>query len=316
MSSVPSVDSYSSTTPQSVPVVPPSSRLETQPGVDRRSQSSMDPHSPNSTANVSTLPPGVRDTVDVWDIPFDRLDMWQSVDAIDEMIAARAPQYVITANLNYCMLHHKMPELRPITQRAAMVLADGHPIVARSKFTDRPLPERVAGSELIVHLCSRASLRGYRVYFLGGEPGVAEKASARLKAMYPGLQIAGCESPPYRTLSEAEQAEQYARIRDSKTDLLFVAFGQPKGEKWIAEHAAKIGVPVSIQLGASFDFLAGTAKRAPKLFQSVGMEWAYRMMSDPRRLVPRYASNIGYLCSALMTDWKNQVKRWGMDMQS
>jgi N-acetylglucosaminyldiphosphoundecaprenol N-acetyl-beta-D-mannosaminyltransferase len=238
--------------------------------------------------------------------------MWQSVDAIDQLILAGSPQYVITANLNYCMLHHRSKQLQQITHRAALVLADGQPIVARSKLTDRPLPERVAGSELIIHLCGRAAQRGHRVYFLGGAPGVADKASQRLKAMYPGLRIAGCESPPFRDLTPEEQAAQDARIREAGTDLLFVAFGQPKGEQWIAEHAARIGVPVSIQLGASFDFLAGTAKRAPKIFQSIGMEWAYRMLSDPKRLVPRYMSNIGYLCSALTTDWKNTVKSWGM----
>ncbi|MFG0267337.1 MAG: WecB/TagA/CpsF family glycosyltransferase [Rhodopirellula sp. JB055] len=263
-------------------------------------------------ASNTTAPPFVRDTVNVWDVPFDRLDMWQSVDAIDQLILAGTPQYVITANLNYCMLHHRSTQLQQITHRAALVLADGQPIVARSKLTDRPLPERVAGSELIIHLCGRAAQRGHRVYFLGGAPGVAEKASQRLKAMYPGLRIAGCESPPFRDLTLEEQAAQDARIREAGTDLLFVAFGQPKGEQWIAEHAARIGVPVSIQLGASFDFLAGTAKRAPKIFQSIGMEWAYRMLSDPRRLVPRYMSNIGYLCSALTTDWKNTVKSWGM----
>ncbi|WP_037250679.1 WecB/TagA/CpsF family glycosyltransferase [Rhodopirellula europaea] len=311
MNSASPVSSYpaSSTSASSV-VVPSASRSATEKFESRpRFETTVVTEIEQS---VVTAPPCVRDTVNVWNVPFDRLDMWQSVDAIDRLIAARTPQYVITANLNYCMLHHQSQQLQQITHRAALVLADGQPIVARSKLTDRPLPERVAGSELIVHLCGRAAQRGHRVYFLGGEAGVAEKASKRLKAMYPGLQIAGCESPPFRKLTAEEQAAQDARIRDAGTDLLFVAFGQPKGEQWIAEHAARIGVPVSIQLGASFDFLAGTAKRAPKIFQSVGMEWAYRMLSDPKRLVPRYMSNIGYLCSALTTDWKNTVKSWGM----
>ncbi|KLU01209.1 N-acetylmannosaminyltransferase [Rhodopirellula islandica] len=311
MNSASSVSSYPASSTSASPVVVPPASQEAkgkfQSGPRFGTTVLTQPE-----ASVATAPPFVRDTVNVWDVPFDRLDMWQSVDAIDQLIIAGTPQYVITANLNYCMLHHRSTQLQQITHRAALVLADGQPIVARSKLTDRPLPERVAGSELIIHLCGRAAQRGHRVYFLGGAPGVAEKASQRLKAMYPGLRIAGCESPPFRDLKPDEQAAQDARIREAGTDLLFVAFGQPKGEQWIAEHAARIGVPVSIQLGASFDFLAGTAKRAPKIFQSIGMEWAYRMLSDPKRLVPRYMSNIGYLCSALTADWKNTVKSWGM----
>ncbi len=113
------------------------------------------------------------------------------------------------------------------------------------------------------------------------------------------MRISGIESPPFRPLSEAERQEQIQRIRDSNTQLLFVAFGQPKGEQWIYEHYQQLGVPVSIQLGASFDFIAGVAKRAPKIYQRLGLEWAYRMFGDPRRLGPRYWKNIKFLVKLL-----------------
>ena len=93
-----------------------------------------------------------------------------------------------------------------------------------------------------------------------------------------------------------------------------VAFGQPKGERWISAHHKRLGVPVSIQLGASFDFIAGTATRAPKIWQKLGAEWFYRMCTDPKRLVPRYWSNAVFLAKALINDWKEKVKHWGMGL--
>lgn len=195
---------------------------------------------------------------------------------------------------------------------SANILADGQPIVWRSQIEANRLPVRVTGSEMILHLCSRAAEKGHRVYFLGGVEGVAETCALRLKEMYPGLQIAGTECPPFRKLSAEEHAAQLQRIRDAKTDLLFVAFGQPKGEKWIHENYRALGVPACIQFGASFDFIAGTATRAPEIYQRCGIEWACRMMSDPKRLIPRYAANAWFLGAALIRDWQRQVVRWGM----
>ncbi len=253
-----------------------------------------------------------RDRVTIWDVPFDRVTLEQAVERIAGLVARRVPSYVITANLNYAMLHHRQPDMRPITAAASLILADGQPIVWRSRLTNNPLSERVAGSEMIYRLAETARDRGFRIYFLGGEPGVANRCASKLVQLYPGLQIAGIESPPFRKLSNDEQTHQDARIRDAKTDILLVAFGQPKGERWIYENYRRLGVPVSIQLGASFDFIAGTARRAPEIWQKIGMEWAYRMLSDPKRLAPRYLSNATFLIGALVEDWKRQVTHWGM----
>lgn len=247
----------------------------------------------------------------IWDVDFDRVTLEQAVQRIAELIDQRVPSYVITANLNYVMLHHRQPEMAPISRDAALILADGQPIVWRSRFSKRPLPVRVAGSEMIYRLAETARDRGYRIYFLGGEPGVAAKCAERLQTLYPGLQIAGVESPPFRRLNDQEQREQDARITGAATDLLLVAFGQPKGERWIYENYQRLGVPVSIQLGASFDFIAGTARRAPEIWQRVGLEWAYRMLSDPKRLLPRYAANASFLAGALGADVRRLVEGRG-----
>ena len=165
---------------------------------------------------------------------------------------------------------------------------------------------------MIYHLAERCSDNGWGIYFLGGEEGVAQQCAKKLQSMYPGLKISGVESPPFRALNESEQREQDQRIKKSGAAILLVAFGQPKGEKWIHANYKRLGIPVSIQLGASFDFIAGTAKRAPIVWQKLGLEWAYRMCSDPKRLVPRYAQNAAYLLGALIEDWKRLVTSWGM----
>ena len=247
-------------------------------------------------------------------MPFDCVTLEQAVNRIEMLILRRVPAYVITANLNYAMLNAQLDDMPTITKDADLILADGQPIVWRTKCSKTRLPERVAGSEMIYNLAERASQKGYRIYFLGGMPGVGQLCADRLVELYPGLQIAGVESPPFRELTPQEQLAQDQRIQAAGTDLLLVAFGQPKGERWIHEHYKRLGVPVSIQLGASFDFIAGTAKRAPVFFQKTGLEWAYRMMSDPKRLIPRYAKNAMFLCGALLQDWKRQVKSWGMDV--
>ncbi|WP_372896180.1 WecB/TagA/CpsF family glycosyltransferase [Stieleria sp.] len=275
------------------------------------------PPASKNTANPDrqqppALPPLQR--CNVWEVPFDRVTMAEAVDRIEQLVERGEPSYVITANLNYVMLHHRQADIPPITAAADLILADGQPIVWRSQLGSDALPERVAGSEMIHKLACRAGQKRWGIYFLGGEPGVAEKCAKRLARDYPGMRIAGIESPPFRALSADEQAEQDKRIRDSGAEILLVAFGQPKGERWIHEHYQRLGVPVSIQLGASFDFIAGTAKRAPKIWQKLGAEWTYRMLSDPKRLVPRYGRNAWFLLQALVDDWKQTVKRWGMSL--
>lgn len=258
------------------------------------------------------LPPLQRQTV--WDVPFDCVTKQEAVDRIEKLIERGQPSYVITANLNYVMLHGEESGIRPITHDADLVLADGQPIVWRSKLGEPQLPERVAGSEMIYDLACRAGHHQWGIYFLGGEPGVAERCAKQLKKEFPGMRIAGVESPPFRKLDSDEQAAQDKRIQDSGAQILLVAFGQPKGERWIHQNYQRLGIPVSIQLGASFDFVAGNAKRAPAIWQKFGMEWAYRMFSDPKRLVPRYSSNVLFLCKSLVTDWKQTVSRWGMGL--
>lgn len=250
------------------------------------------------------VPPCVRPpaTTNVWGTDFAQLTMAETLELADRVVQARKPEYFVTANLNYLMLTEQYPRLVEINQRSLAVLADGQPIVRRSRRERQPLPCRVAGADLIVELAKLSAEKGYRIYMLGAAPGVAQAAADELLRRYPTMQFAGCYSPPFRPSTAAEHSEMLADIRRSGTDILLVAFGQPKGEFWIYDHLQELSVPLSIQLGASFDFLAGTARRAPAMWQRVGLEWLYRALSDPRRLVPRYWANIKFLIRQELKD--------------
>ncbi|MCA9194363.1 MAG: WecB/TagA/CpsF family glycosyltransferase [Planctomycetales bacterium] len=241
-------------------------------------------------------------TTRVWGTDFAHVNMQQTLELIADSVEHRRPQYMITANVNYLMLTEQYPRLRDVNARSLAVIADGNPIVWRSKLTACPLPTRVAGSDLIIEVARLAADHSYRIFFLGAAPGVARAAATTLQHSFPNLQVAGCYSPPFRALTQAEHQQMIDTIRTSRTDILLVAFGQPKGELWIYDHLMELNVPMSIQLGASFDFLAGTAKRAPEAWQRLGCEWLYRTLQDPQRLTKRYASNALYLAKQLFLE--------------
>jgi N-acetylglucosaminyldiphosphoundecaprenol N-acetyl-beta-D-mannosaminyltransferase len=200
------------------------------------------------------------------------------------------------------MLTEVLPDLCAINDRAESIVADGAPLVWASRRLGTPLPERVAGSDLIFLLCEEAARQGFRVFLLGENEGVAEEAARRLAEKYPGLQIVGTECQPFRELTPEEEEALLDRIRLARPDLLFVAFGQPKGERWIIRHFERLGVHVSVQVGASLDFAAGRVRRAPRWMQKTGLAWAFRMSLEPRRLFGRYASNALFIARMLRRD--------------
>lgn len=235
--------------------------------------------------------------VKVFGLPCAKVSQAETLDIVDRFILERTPRLIITANLHFAMLSQVSPILRWLNRKADLVLADGMPLVwaSRSKGRANRLPERVTGADLVPALCERAAELGHRVYFLGGAEGVAEEAVRRVMEKSPDLNVVGIDAPHFAKLTPAEREEVVHRIRSTRADLLFVALGQPKGELWLAENLEKLGVPVSIQIGASLDFLAGRVKRAPVWIQRIGMEWFWRLASEPGRLFTRYLSNALFL---------------------
>ena len=238
-----------------------------------------------------------RERVWVWGVPFAPVTLGEAVAIVSGLIREGRPSFFITAPTHYAMLTEECPDLREINDRAAFIVADGKPLVWASRLNKKgtPLPERVAGSDLIFHLCEEAAREGFRVFLLGGGEGVAEEAARRLVGRYPGLRIVGTECPPFGERTPEQEEALRDRIRAAAPDLLFVAFGQPKGERWIIRHYEALGVPVSVQVGASLDFAAGRVKRAPLWMQKAGLEWVFRMSLEPRRLAGRYARNAWFI---------------------
>jgi N-acetylglucosaminyldiphosphoundecaprenol N-acetyl-beta-D-mannosaminyltransferase len=226
--------------------------------------------------------------------------MADALSRIDELIGERRPCYLITANLHYAMLTHADPRLRKVNDGAAFILADGQPLVWASRLQRNPLPERVAGADLLWRLAENAAERGHRLFLLGGDAGVADETARRLCARFPRLQIVGTACPAIGGQSSAEQAALLELIRSTETDILLVALGQPKGELWIAENYEKLLIPVCVQVGASFDFAIGKIRRAPYWLQRLGLEWAFRLYQEPRRLFGRYARNFVFLVRMLI----------------
>ncbi|MFO0808799.1 MAG: WecB/TagA/CpsF family glycosyltransferase [Gemmataceae bacterium] len=240
------------------------------------------------------LPP----LIEVWGLALAPVTLGQTLDLIAGWVADRTPRYMVTANVHYAMLAEADPRLRDVNRRAALVVADGMPLVWASRGQ---LPERVAGSDLVPAVCKLAAERGWRVYFYGAAPGVAAEAARRLTERNPGLQVVGTESPPFRDLTPTEIAELADRVRHAATDILVLAFAMPRGELWMAEHYRTLGAPVTIQAGATLDFVAGRQHRAPRWMQRIGLEWAYRFLREPRRLAGRYTRNLWFVARKLVT---------------
>jgi N-acetylglucosaminyldiphosphoundecaprenol N-acetyl-beta-D-mannosaminyltransferase len=262
------------------------------------------PRSDDETDFPPVPPENVPHTT-IWGLPLACVTRSQAVELVDRLIACGQPHFFITANLHYAMLTDRDPRLVDVNRRAAFLVADGMPLVWYSRLWQRPLPERVAGADLIYELCQRAVPRGHRVFLLGGAPGVADEAAQNLCRRFPGLQIAGVESPPFRPLTAQEQADLIGRIRHARPDLLLVAFGQPKGELWLGTNCQALGVPVCVQMGATLDFVAGRVRRAPRWLQRLGLEWVFRAVQEPRRLAPRYFADLLFLAKAMLRDvWR------------
>jgi N-acetylglucosaminyldiphosphoundecaprenol N-acetyl-beta-D-mannosaminyltransferase len=256
------------------------------------------------TPGAPPRPPTVR----VWGLPLVPWTRERTIEEIGRLIAEGRPSFFVTANLHFAMLAHERPELATASARAAFVLADGAPLVWESRRLGTPLPERVAGSDLIHDLAALAAERGYGIFFLGGAPGVADAAAANLVARHPGLRIAGTYSPPFRELSVDENRELIARIRAARPALLLTAFTMPRGELWLADHFEALGIPLCANIGAAIDFAAGRVRRAPRWMQRTGLEWAFRILTDPARLAPRYARNARFLLGMTL---KSQRRRGG-----
>ncbi|MBX3233230.1 MAG: WecB/TagA/CpsF family glycosyltransferase [Labilithrix sp.] len=254
-----------------------------------------------ATAQILSLP----SRVSVDDLTFDRVTMKDAVRRIVRMARRHdKARYVCTGNLDHLVLAERDPEFRAAYKKADLVVADGAPVVWLSKLAARAaagvLPERVAGSDLFWELAKVSGEANLRLFFLGGVEGAAAKAAEEVLRRHPRARIAGTYCPPHATFATSEEQARIKRIvRQAAPDVLLVAFGAPKQEKWIAAHKDALGVPVSIGVGGSFEMASGMLKRAPRWIQDIGLEWLYRFTQQPKRLFQRYfVDDLPYLAGA------------------
>jgi N-acetylglucosaminyldiphosphoundecaprenol N-acetyl-beta-D-mannosaminyltransferase len=239
-------------------------------------------------------------------IPIDDLNMEEALERLDEFVtvgrAAGKSHQVATVNADFVVKALNDPELRLLLQQADMATADGMPLVWGSRLLGAPLRGRVTGADMVPALAARAAQKGYSLYLLGAAPGVAARAATILQEQNPGLRIAGVYSPPQRPVLEMDQAI-VDQIKAARPDILLVAFGNPKQEKWIGMHAPELGVPVCIGVGGTLDFVAGKTRRAPQWMQQAGLEWVYRLAQEPRRLWKRYVVDLAGFGFFFLRQW-------------
>ena len=200
--------------------------------------------------------------------------------AVDAFVAGGQPHQIVTLNTEMLVAAHDDAAFRADLNAADLNVADGAGVMLAARLLGHPLRERVTGSDGIYRLAAHCAQRGYRPFFLGAAPGVAETVARRLSAAYPGLTVAGTYAGSPRP---EDEAEVIGRVRAAAPDLLLVAYGVPAEEKWIARNRERLGVPVMIGVGGTFDFVAGVTRRAPPWMRRAGLEWLYRLLREPWR---------------------------------
>ena len=219
----------------------------------------------------------------------DNISMEEALDRIDAMVQGRKPAYVVTPNLDHIVTIERDAYFREAYAHADLILADGKPLLWIAKARKTPIREKISGSDLFPRLAELAANKGYTMFFLGAGEGIAAQAAEKLKKQYPGLRIAGCYAPPIGFEQDRSAVHEIIqRVQTVNPDILVVGLGTPKQEKFLYRDYKQMGVPVSLGLGASFDFVAGNRKRAPRWMSEHGLEWLYRTLQEPKRLAGRY----------------------------
>jgi N-acetylglucosaminyldiphosphoundecaprenol N-acetyl-beta-D-mannosaminyltransferase len=229
--------------------------------------------------------------IDLGGTLIDRVDRSEAVDRIRGFLASDTPHQIVTVNLDFLSIAERNPRFRTLINSADLAVADGMPLVWLSRLRRTPLAERVAGVELVDESCGLAVETGRGVFLLGAAPGIAHVAGQRLTERHPGLRVVGTYSPPIGPLKRRENDRILRMIRDAAPDFVFVALGAPRQDEWIQAHLDELNVPVAMGVGCVFDLLAGVSRRAPTWMQATGLEWAYRLGREPRRLWRRYIVN-------------------------
>lgn len=225
----------------------------------------------------------IKEPVKILDVPVHPLTMGEAVSALEESITSGEQTFVVTANAEIIMMCQEDAGYKKIvSQDAQLVLPDGAGAVWAGRHLGYKVPERVAGFDLYCQLLDKAAQKGYKAFFFGGSPGIAEAAKAKSEELYPGVQVVGCRNGYFK---EEESLAIIDEINASGADMLFAALGAPKQEKWLVRYREQLKPKILMGIGGSFDVFAGKMERAPKWMQDASLEWLFRLYKQPSRFM-------------------------------
>jgi len=232
-----------------------------------------------------------------------------TVDVIEEWARIKKPSYVCICNTHSLVTASNDRGFQEALDKADLCTPDGMPLVWALKMLGFKDQDRVDGPKLMLKLCENSILNKNRIFLFGSTPGTLEKMTKALKERYEGIIICGSYSPPFRDLTNQEEHEIVELINHSRPDIVFVGLGCPKQELWMSRNLMKMNT-VMIGVGAAFDFISGGKKRPPIFFQRIGLEWLFRLISDPKRLWKRYAyNNPMFIYKFIVTFRRNKLRR-------
>ncbi|MEO0480985.1 MAG: WecB/TagA/CpsF family glycosyltransferase [Planctomycetota bacterium] len=240
--------------------------------------------------------------------PFDLKDMPAAIEQCVEWAKGeRKPRTVVTLNASLLCMMRRDEELRDACRAGDMIVADGVPVVWTSKLVGRPLPERVAGVDLMANLLKAGAEHGLSAYYLGAKKEVVDKLAEITQRDHPGLRLVGWRDGYF---TEADHEKIVEEIASLQPDMLFLGMPSPFKETWCERYREKLGVPVIMGVGGTFDVLTGTVRRAPRLMQSIGMEWAWRLAMEPRKMWKRYLkTNTEFIWLAMREIFRSRTGR-------
>jgi N-acetylglucosaminyldiphosphoundecaprenol N-acetyl-beta-D-mannosaminyltransferase len=236
--------------------------------------------------------PATAERVDVLGIHVSVTNLDHTVDTFAGWIEQGERQVVCVTDMNALLHARADARLTEVYNTSGLTVPDGMPLVWAGKKAGFEEMDRVAGPDLLERVLAESAQRGWTQYFYGGAEGVADELRERFQDRHPALKVVGVECPPYRPLTDAEDAATVARMNEARPDIVWIGLGAPKQERWMADHRERLNATILIGVGAAFDFHTGRLDRAPRWMQRAGLEWSYRLYKEPRRLWKRYVLGI------------------------
>jgi N-acetylglucosaminyldiphosphoundecaprenol N-acetyl-beta-D-mannosaminyltransferase len=248
-------------------------------------------HACAAAQNIASDPHCTPEYVDVLGVMISAVDMNLAVHLAEQKIAVGNPGYVCVTGVHGVMEAQTDPELLHILNHAAINLPDGMPMTWIGRLQGFRHMDRVFGPDFMMAMCRISAERGYRHFFYGGKPGIAERLSETLQRKFPGLQVVGTYTPPFRDLNPEEERELAARMLQSRPHILWIGLSTPRQERFMAQYAEQLKVPLSVGVGAAFDFHTGQIRDCSNWIKRAGLQWLHRLLQDPKRLWKRYLRN-------------------------